>query len=294
MLDSQVPGLFVLAGLVGAGELATAAPTPAPEIAQLQLRAVNHRVIPAGSGTGGALIEALTHSDFVATRSDGAWLSRADFIAHVRGRTPVEGATVLDEPVRLFGPVALVHGVYSSAASRVRYTDVYLWGGPGWRLVSTQDTPLREGVSPALVAGLAPACSVWRGQDPTGADAAVLTALNERYVKSFRDADVAWYDTHLAPDYVVISSDGSYQDRAAALAHFALPTFADSMTCFPVERVQVRQFGDVALIHATNIYEMKDGRTGESRYTDIWHRQGARWRCIAAHITAHKMPGPPR
>ena len=64
------------------------------------------------------------------------------------------------------------------------------------------------------------------------------------------------------------------------------------MKSFPVDRVQVRQFGDVALIHATNIYELKDGRRGENRYTDIWHRQGGRWRCIAAHITAHKMPGP--
>ncbi len=160
--------------------------------------------------------------------------------------------------------------------------------------MSAQDTLLREGVALRLVEGQAPPCAAWQGQDPTGDDEAVLTALNERYVKSFRESDVAWYDAHLAPDYVVISSDGSYKDRAAALAHFALPTFAESMQSFPVGRVQVRQFGDMALIHASNVFELKDGRTGESRYTDIWHRQGGRWRCIAAHITAHKMPGPPR
>jgi ketosteroid isomerase-like protein len=54
--------------------------------------------------------------------------------------------------------------------------------------------------------------------------------------------------------------------------------------------VQVRRHGDIALIHAANCYELKDGRRGESRYTDIWHRQDGRWRCIAAHITSHRAP----
>ena len=291
MPNPQVPGLFVVTGLVGAAQSVT--PTPTPEVAQLQLRAVNHRFMHAGSDTGGGLIEALTHPDFVFTRGDGAWLSRADFIAQVLNRPAPDGTAVQDAPVRLFGPLAVLHGVYSSVASRVRYTDVYLWGGTGWRLVSAQDTPLKEGVALALVTGVAPMHAAWQGQDPAGPDEAVLSALNERYVRAFREADVAWYDAHLAPDYVVISSDGSYKNRSAALCNFALPTFADSMQSFPVERVQVRQFVDLALIHATNVFELKDGRTGESRYTDIWHRQGERWRCIAAHITAHKASGPP-
>jgi len=62
------------------------------------------------------------------------------------------------------------------------------------------------------------------------------------------------------------------------------------MRSFPVAQVRVRQFGDVALIHASNDYLLKDGRSGESRYTDIWHRQGGRWRCVAAHITVHRAP----
>jgi uncharacterized protein (TIGR02246 family) len=110
-------------------------------------------------------------------------------------------------------------------------------------------------------------------------------------VRAFREADVSWYDAHLSPDYVVINGDGSFKDRAQALADFARPTFATHMKSFPVDRVRVRRFGDLALIHAQNAYEMKDGRQGVSRYTDIWHKQSdGRWRCVAAHITAHQSP----
>jgi ketosteroid isomerase-like protein len=64
------------------------------------------------------------------------------------------------------------------------------------------------------------------------------------------------------------------------------------MQSFPVDKVRIRRFGDVALIHAENAYQMKDGRSGVSRYTDIWQKQAnGRWLCIAAHITPHKAPG---
>ena len=115
--------------------------------------------------------------------------------------------------------------------------------------------------------------------------------LNENYVNAFREADAAWYDRHLAPDYVVVYGDGSFHDRASALADFAKPTFATSIRSFPVGDVRIRRFGDVALIHAENAYELKDGRRGVSRYTDIWHKQDGRWRCVAAHITVHRAPG---
>ena len=291
MPDPQIPALFVVTGLVGGS--AAAAPVPAPEVAQLQLRALQHRFIDAGLDPQGTLIDALTHADFVFTRGDGMWLSRADFIAQVCQRPALERARWDDDPVRLVGPVALVHGVFGSTAGSLRCTDVHLWNGSAWQLVSAQDSPLKPGVPHAWARGVATVHRPWQGQDPTGDDDAVLTALNDRYVRSFREADVAWYDAHLAPDFFVVASDGACRDRSAALAHFALPTFADTMRSFPVDRVQVRRFGDLALIHAANAYEMKDGRRGESRYTDIWHRRGGRWQCIAAHITASLAPGTP-
>jgi ketosteroid isomerase-like protein len=293
MSAPSLPALFVLSGLVALP--AQAAPVPSHDLAEAQLRALNHRFVHAGLDTSGDLIETLTHDDFLLTRADGVWLPRADFVKGMRDQ-PLPGARSTDLRVRLFGPVALVHALLESprpdgSAGSLRTTDVYLWSGTAWRLVSSQDTALGATAAVPLVTGTAPAHAPWQGHEPVGDDDTVLHALNERYVQAFREADVAWYDAHLAPDYLVVQGDGSLHDKAAALARFALPTFATAMTSFPVDRVSVRRFADVALIHAENAYTLKDGRRGVSRYTDIWHRRdGGRWLCIAAHITVHKAP----
>jgi ketosteroid isomerase-like protein len=260
-VSSALPALFVLSGLVGG--TAQAAAVPEHEMAEAQLRAINHRFVSATVDVTGDLMETLTHQDFLWTDSDGSWRGRAEFVAHMRRQPPLQASSNEGMHVRLFGPVALVHGHFAAPDGHV-------------------EAQPRQGAAPAHAA--------WRGQDPALDDAQLLLALNESYVKAFRDADVAWYDAHLAPDYLVVSGDGSLQDRAAALAHFAQPTFATAMRSFPVGKVNVRRFHDLALIHAENAYELKDGRKGVSRYTDIWHKRGGRWLCIAAHITVHKAP----
>jgi ketosteroid isomerase-like protein len=285
--------LFVFAGLVG-GE-ADAAPVPAPELALAQLRAINHRFVESFAVASGDFMGVLTAEDFLQMATDGSWLGRADFVAQMRKPAPLDGATYDDVHVRLFGSVAVVHAVFEGlhrdgTVAKVRYTDVYVWNGAAWRLVNVNNTVVKDGVAVRQQTASAPLHAPWQGLDPAGDDLAVLRTLNENYVKAFREADVAWYDAHLAPDYVVVSGDGSFHDRAAALANFAKPSFATHMKSFPVDKVTIRRFEDVALIHAENAYERKDGRKGVSRYTDIWHKQNGQWRCIAAHITVHKAP----
>lgn len=293
MPTPSIPALFVQSGLVD--DTSRVKPVPPIETVEAQLRAINHRFVDRAIDPSGRLMEALTHEDFLLTQSDGAWCPRADFVApRHRPLQPVEAA-IEDMRVRLIGSVALVHGVLAAPreagpAERLRYTDVHVWSGTSWRLVSAQETRLAPSVAVPMSTGVAPGHAPWRGRDPSGDDDTTLHALNDHYVQAFREADVAWYDAHLAPDYLVVSGDGSMQDRAAALAHFAEPTFATSIRSFPVGRVKVRRFGDVALIHAENDYELKDGRRGVSRYTDIWHRQDDRWLCMAAHITVHQAP----
>jgi ketosteroid isomerase-like protein len=136
----------------------------------------------------------------------------------------------------------------------------------------------------------APTHAPWQGQDPAGDDLSVLRQLNDNYVQAFRASDVAWYDAHLADDYVVIYGNGAFHDRGSALQDFAQPYFETHLKSFPVGKVRIRRFDDVALIHAENAYELKDGRHGINRYTDIWVKQGGKWRCVAAHITVHQPP----
>jgi len=67
-------------------------------------------------------------------------------------------------------------------------------------------------------------------------------------------------------------------------------TFAEHFRDFPVGEVNVRRFGDVALIEAENACEMKDGRRGISRYVDIRHQAGRHRKRVSAHITAFQAP----
>lgn len=270
---------------------------PAPAVAEAQLRALNHQVIGALAHPDRDFMDRVIANDFLLTDAAGNWLERGRHLARLPSPWLRDGVSYYEVAVRLFGPIALVHGVFESRGNgsttrRVRYTDVYHWNGSRWLLASAQHTPLRDGVARQIHEGKAPAHAPWQGVDPVGDDLEVLRRLNENYVRAFREADVAWYEAHLAPDFVVVNNDGSYHDRARALAEFAEPYFATDMRSFPVGKVRIRRFGDIALIHAENAYERKDRRRGVNRYTDVWRKQAdGRWLCIAAHITTHKAPG---
>lgn len=267
---------------------------PCPALAEAQLRAINQRFVHACIVPDSAFMEALIADDFLMIDRRGEWLERADCIREMARPPGIDGASYEDLRVRLFGPVALLHGVFrafkGAQVTRVRYTDVYHWDGRAWRLVSGENTVMAPTVPVPLQTGTEPVHAPWQGQDPVGDDVAVLHEINDNYVRSFRESDVGWYAAHMAPDYLAAQSDGALHDRALALARFAEPTFATQMKSFPVDDVRIRLFGDVALIHAENAYELKDGRKGAARYTDIWVRRGGAWQCVAAHITPCQSP----
>lgn len=264
-------------------------------LAHAQLRAINHRAVHALVVPDAPFIDALVDDDFRFTASDGEWVDRDGYLARMRSPARLHSASCEGVRVRLYGTVALVQGTVQTplddgVVSRLRYSDVYVLRGRAWSLVNSQHTLAQVGVPMSSRTGVVPRHLPWSGQDPYGDELAVLQALNAQYVQAYRDADVAWYDAHFAPDYNAVQGDGTVCDRSAALARFALPSFATEMRDFPVDRVTVRRFGELALIHAENAYTLKDGREGVSRYTDIWHRQGGGWRCVAAHITEHRQP----
>ena len=109
-----------------------------------------------------------------------------------------------------------------------------------------------------------------------------LEALNCGYLLAGEKADVAWYDAHLAPDYMATNPDGSLVDKAGFLARFAKP---HSMANLRAPDVKIQLVGDVALIHASFEDTKPDGSTGKGRYTDIWARRDGRWLCVSAHFT---------
>lgn len=114
------------------------------------------------------------------------------------------------------------------------------------------------------------------------ADLETLTPLNLEYVRSVEKANVRWFDSNLAPDFMNSNPDGSLVDRAAFLEQIARGA---GVSHLEAHDVRIRVIGDLAIIHARTTYKTPSGKEGGGRYTDIWSRREGRWVCVAAHVT---------
>jgi ketosteroid isomerase-like protein len=109
-----------------------------------------------------------------------------------------------------------------------------------------------------------------------------LTAQNRDYIRSVQNGDVHRFDEILAADFRCSNPDGSLLDRAGFLAQTARPVTISNLQA---QDVEIRMFGDVAIIHARTSYTLADGRPGAGRYTDVWACQNGKWLCVSAHVT---------
>jgi ketosteroid isomerase-like protein len=120
-------------------------------------------------------------------------------------------------------------------------------------------------------------------------DKITLERLNQEYVDAFMNSDVEWYREHLADDFVVIESDGSVLNKAEFLANTAKgPDVVD----YKLEQVDVRIYGDAALVLATGRWTGKNGSKGMSRYIDVYVKQRDEWKTVSAQITRTSMAEP--
>jgi len=109
-----------------------------------------------------------------------------------------------------------------------------------------------------------------------------LLKLNRDYIASVQNSDLRRFDEILAADFRCSNPDGSLVDRRGFLEQTARPVTISGLAAHDVE---IRFFGDVAIIHARTSYTLADGSPGNGRYTDIWARQDGRWLCVSAHVT---------
>jgi ketosteroid isomerase-like protein len=109
-----------------------------------------------------------------------------------------------------------------------------------------------------------------------------IRQLNNAYIQASLAGDVAWYQAHLAEDFVGIESDATVLDKAAFLRMTAQ---GSDLAHYQLEEVDVRFYGNVALIRCTGSWQTKQGVPGISRYVDVWVDFGEQWRCVSAQVT---------
>lgn len=109
-----------------------------------------------------------------------------------------------------------------------------------------------------------------------------LLRLNEQYVHASLSGDVEWFRAHLADDFVCIEPDGSVLFRDGFLRAAAL---GSDLSEYKLDYVDVRFYGQVALVRASGSWVSKAHVAGISRYTDVYVYDGAAWKVVSAQIT---------
>ena len=125
--------------------------------------------------------------------------------------------------------------------------------------------------------------------EPDKSDLTTLERLNQEYVDAFINADVDWYQEHLAEDFVCVESDGSVLNKIQFLSNTVKgPDVID----YKLHEVDVRIYGNAALVRATGVWIKEEGSMGMSRYTDVYIRTNNEWKAVSAQITRTARMGP--
>jgi ketosteroid isomerase-like protein len=130
--------------------------------------------------------------------------------------------------------------------------------------------------------------SVHQGSD---ADETTLIAVNRQFIQNFLNNDTAEHTRIIHANFLFIGKDGSLHDRKEYMAGWAHGYDQKLIPEFVLEEVQVRIFGDMALIVAkTRDKTMRDGQwtIGETRYTDTYIKEKGEWKCVQVQLT--RMP----
>jgi ketosteroid isomerase-like protein len=109
-----------------------------------------------------------------------------------------------------------------------------------------------------------------------------LRMLNEQYVQASLAGDVEWYRAHLADEFICIESDGSVLDKEAFLQ---MTANGSELAEYRLDEVDIRFYGDVALVRCTGKWTAKNGAPGVSRYVDVYVKSGDDWKAVSAQIT---------
>ena len=120
------------------------------------------------------------------------------------------------------------------------------------------------------------------------ADAAAIRKLNDGYLQSFQQSDVAWYRAMLAEDFRCVLSDGRSIGKAEFLQQAAVPP---AITGFRLDEVLIRTYGDTAVVNGFVRYLKADGAPVLSRYTATYVRAKGQWQIVATQFT--RVPPPP-
>lgn len=114
-----------------------------------------------------------------------------------------------------------------------------------------------------------------------------LLALEETRREAIRKQDFATLERIYAPDFVAVAGNGQVIDRDQLFTVFRRN---DPTVAFTTDEVRVEVHGDTA-IFIGRLTGRKDGAVvSDGRFTHVFQRHGAEWRCVAGQSTPIPSP----
>jgi len=129
------------------------------------------------------------------------------------------------------------------------------------------------------------------GIQASNADIAALIAINRQFIQNFLNNDTVEHNRIIHSNFLFIGKDGSLHDRSEYMSGWAHGYDKNLIPEFVLEDVQVRMFGEMALIVAkTRDKTIREGQwtVGETRYTDTYIKEKGQWKCVQVQLT--RMP----
>jgi ketosteroid isomerase-like protein len=128
------------------------------------------------------------------------------------------------------------------------------------------------------------------------ADTAALTAaselmlLEEAWGRALSARDTAFFRHTLGDDFV---GTGGAEVRSKTMVIDELAGATGSVPVPRLEQIQVRLFGDVAIVSGLAAYGRPDGTpASRTRFTEVWVKRAGRWQAVHGHYNAVSPPAP--
>jgi hypothetical protein len=122
-------------------------------------------------------------------------------------------------------------------------------------------------------------------------DQAILSKLNEKFIKNFVTQDTISHNQIIHKDFVCIESSGVIVSRKEYMIGWATGYKDSGYVTFGITDEFIRIFGNMALVRSRTVYtKKKDGATinGGTIYTDAYVKENGKWLCVQAQITPIK------
>ncbi len=181
-------------------------------------------------------------------------------------------------------PLRLV-GQSTELASQ--YNDIYIKRDGKWTCVSANVTAItKPGDAPPTFTKSPEPVALISHLAGFEKDKNILKDLNTKHAEAFLRSKSELVENILADDFVLLAANGLLYKKQEVLEQIKNSAEKNSVDTYTIENLTIRFVAaDIAMIHASVITKLKDGRNTGLQYNDIYVKREGNWVCVSGNNT---------